>query len=193
MLKRVLAVLALAGCSTTVVMDDSCACVVIPTMDGALSMAIGRQAIAFDGDTDGTTADTLAISGLLFSPDMQFYSVTGVKVESLGGIGFEAVWTDPVNLTRPAPMQSFFFDEDRLASVSWEDSRAFDLGPQGGQVTVNEIVPRPEGGWRVRAGYAAQVCDEDSGACLNLSGSFAFDAEQLPAAAQASGLLAGSS
>jgi hypothetical protein len=193
MLKRVLAVLALAGCSTTVMMEDPCACVVIPTMDGALSMAIGRQAVAFDGDTDGATADTLPISGLLFSPDMQFYSVTGVKVESLSGIGFEALWSEPADITRPAAMQSLFFEEDALASVAWEDGRSFDLGPQGGQVTLNEIVPRPEGGWRVRASYAAQACDEESGACLNLSGSFAFDAEQLPATAQANGLVAASS
>ena len=189
-MKRVLAVLALAGCSTTVVMEDPCACVVIPTMDGALSMAIGRQAVTFDREIEGTTTQTIPISGLLFSPDMQFYSVTGVKVESLGGIGFEAVWRDPVDMTRPAAMQSFTFYQDSLSTVAWEDGQVFDLGPQGGQVSVNEIIAKPEGGWRVRADYAAQVCSNADGSCLNLSGSFAFDAEQLPGPAQSSGLLA---
>ncbi len=188
-MKRVLVVLVLAGCTSTVMMEDPCACVVIPTMDGALSMAIGRDAVTFDGETDGTAAQTLPISGFLFSPDVQFYSVTGIKVETLDGLGFEAVWGDPVDMTAPAIMQSFYFAEDSLSTVAWEDGRSFDLGPQGGQVTVNEIVAQPQGGWRVRASYTAQVCPDEEGSCLNLSGSFAFDAEELPAPAQASGLI----
>lgn len=192
-MQRVLVVLALAGCTTTVVMEDPCACVVIPTMNGALSMAIGSQPVTFDGETDGEVVNTIPIGGLLFSPALQFYSTTGLKIESLGGIGFEAVWSDPVDMTRPAPMESFFFDDASRSAVSWDEGRSFDLGPRGGQVIVNAIVPRPEGGWRVRASYTAQVCHEESSVCLDLSGTFAFDAEQLPDAAQASGLVAAAS
>jgi hypothetical protein len=194
-MKRALVVLALAGCTTTttVMMEDPCACVVLPTMNGALSMAMGRQAVGFDGDAEGSVVETLPISGFLFAAEMDFYSSTGVKVEGLAGIGFEAVWSEPVDMRRPAAMVSFLFNEDELSSVASGGGRSFDLGPEGGQVTVNEIVPRPEGGWRVRASYAVQACDEGGGGCENLSGSFAFDAGQLPEAAAASGLVAAAS
>jgi hypothetical protein len=187
-MKHFLAVLALSGCSSVVVMQDPCACVVMPTMNGALSMALARQAVTFDGGQDTGAEDTLPIEGFVFWPEMS-YASTGVRIAAFSGLAFESVWDEGEELTGDAQIVSLSFQNDVLTGIDFDNSQYYELGPQGGMLRLREIVPGAEGGWRVRGDYRAQICLEDNSGCTTAQGSFAFDAAELPPGAEASGLV----
>jgi hypothetical protein len=181
-MKRTVVILVLAGCSSTVMMEDPCACVIIPDMDGLVSLAVDGRAVEFDGPSS-----TLPVAGNLYTVEetlntttgesFQAWTDNGLTVSAMDGISFTASWgPDPdFDFTRPGAITEAYYDTDVRADVEWEANESFRLGPQGGTLTLREIAPRAEGGYRVRGSYSAQVCPEESGNCIRLTGTFAFD------------------
>lgn len=153
-----------------------CACVVIPDLNGLTSLALDGEALAVEGGEP-----TMAITGGLYAAS-DYQTETNLVLDG-SGFGLSASWgADPAaDLAVPA----------RLTDMTWlrviahgdlAESETLDLGPAGGTLTLREVAPRAEGGWRVRGSFAAQLClDPESGTgCLPATGNFAFDAEVLP-------------
>ncbi len=195
-MKRAVVILALAGCSSTMMIDDPCACIIIPDMNGLVSLAVDGSAVEFDGPSS-----TLPVEGKLYTVDetlsttsgeiIRVWSSNGLSISAMDDFSFTASWgSDPnFDFTRPGTITEVSYDTDVRADVESDAYASYRLGAQGGTVTLREIAPLPEGGYRVRGSYSAQVCPEESGNCARLTGTFAFDDPTLPGIGNAQALV----
>ena len=93
------------------------------------------------------------------------------------------------DFTRPGAITKACFDTDDKANIESEASLSFKLGPQGGTLTLRRIAPLPDGGFRVRGCYSAQLCPAGPRNCARLNGTFAFDDPNLPKIGNAQALI----
>ena len=180
-MRYLIACAVLAGCAAAVPTIDPCACMVIPDPNGAASASLNGQALLLE-DSSGGAADTVGVYGSFQTSEDGAGTVThGVAVEALRGLSMVGEWPAGAGwgTGRAAALSQFSFFPDLRADVEGQ-SIFFDLGPQGGTLTLREIVAE-EGGWRVRGGYDAQACPETGdSACVRLTGTFAFSVDDLP-------------
>ncbi len=167
-----------AACAATVPVTP-CACVILPDLNGLTSLSLDGRAVIFD---EGEP--TMPITGGL-------YEASATQTETnlaLSGSGFdlEASWgTDPAaDLSAPAALIDAGYQRV-VAHGDLAEAELLGLGPAGGTLTLREIAPRADGGWRVRGSFAAQLClDAQAGTgCLAATGNFAFDWGTLPVGA----------
>lgn len=167
-----------AACASTAPVAP-CACVVIPDLNGLTSLALDGRALAFAGGEP-----TMAITGGLYAAS-DYQTETNLVLDG-SGFGLAASWgaNPAADLTVPAALTDLGYLRV-IAHGDLAESESLTLGPRGGTLTLREIAPRPEGGYRVRGSFSGQVClDAEAGTgCMPAAGNFAFDAGVLPAGA----------
>lgn len=191
-MRHLSALVLLAGCASAIPFDDPCACVIIPEINGAISLAMFGAALTFDDDISPT--ESMPVTGNLFGVAVGGASANFLDIEGMDGVSLSASWgnTTSFDMAAPAALTDLYFQTSARADTEFAESAAYDLGPQGGTLRLREIVADPDGGYRVRGGFSGQVCNSDAvDDCTTLTGNFAFDAPTLPANGNATTLIAG--
>lgn len=195
-MRHLIALCLLAGCTMSEPIPVSG--VVDLSMNGLVSLSLDGAAQRFAGAEPATTApvqgrlsSTADVLTLASGATMRASSANNLTLAAYDGISLDAVWNraDSFDITTPARLESLILDTADL--VGSGDIR-LTLGPQGGTLTLREIVPADGGGWRIRGSYSAQGCAEDNpGTCRTLTGTFAFTQGSLPANGNVAALLPG--
>jgi hypothetical protein len=195
-MRHLIALCLLAGCTMSDPVPVSG--VVDLSMNGLVSLSLDGAAQRFDRAEPATTApvqgrlsSTADVLTLASGATMRASSANSLTLDAYDGVSLNAIWNraDSFDIAAPARLESLILDTADL--VDGGETR-LTLGPQGGTLTLREIVPADGGGWRIRGSYSAQGCAQDSpGTCRMLTGTFAFTQSSLPTNGNIAALLPG--
>jgi len=184
-MRRIIALCLLAGCTMSDPMPVGG--VVDLSMNGLISLSLDGLPQRFAGSdpassapVQGNFSSTADVLTLASGATMRASDANTLTLGANGGVSLTAVWNraDSFDATSPARIESLSLDTGSLVDAG--DTR-LTLGPQGGTLTLREIVPTESGGWRIRGNYTAQGCATDApSACRTLIGTFAFTQDTLP-------------
>jgi hypothetical protein len=183
----VLAILAIAGCTPTVIVDvpGFTGIVPEPTPDGIVALGLNGQSVDLADVADGR----LPIAGSLYrSSD----GPVQLWLTSIAGLDLRAAFPGGSPLTATVPLTAISYATDIAASVAPDASVGYGIGPDGGTARLIAISPQ-DGGYRIRGEFDTQICpnnaeDRDE-PCYRLEGRFAFDEATLPEGADTGTLL----
>jgi hypothetical protein len=183
----VIGILAIAGCTPTVIVDSTGYTGIEPepTPDGIVALGLNGRSVDFADVADGR----LPISGSLYRSSE---GPVQLWLTSIAGLDLRAAFPGGSSLAATVPLTDIFYATDIAASVPQDASVGYGIGPDGGTARLTAISPQ-DGGYRIRGEFDTQICPNDANdrdePCYRLEGRFAFDEATLPEGADTGTLL----